>query len=100
MPTITQALDEQMQTLCTNAKAANILVMTVSLDLDETQDGEKKAIAALKACASDSRFRKERDDKPAKLFWNATGATLATEFQGNRRRTLQPAHRQLNDRHS
>jgi Flp pilus assembly protein TadG len=75
------ALDEQMQKLCTNAKAAGVLMMTVSLDLDETNTSEKKAIAALKACASDSRFRKNPDGTPAKLFWNATGANLAAKFK-------------------
>lgn len=77
----TKALDEQMQSLCTNAKAANVLVMTVSLDLSESITKEKKAIAALKACASESRFRKEADGTPAKLFWNATGSTLAEKFK-------------------
>ncbi|ANT51325.1 pilus assembly protein [Mesorhizobium amorphae] len=79
----TAALDEQMQTLCANAKASNILVMTVSLDLVESKASEKKAITALKACASDSRFRKDPTDptKPAKLYWNATGATLSQSFK-------------------
>lgn len=79
----TAALDEQMQTLCTNAKNANILVMTVSLDLSTTKTADKKAIAALTACASDSRFRKDPNNpsKPAKLFWNATGATLSDNFK-------------------
>ena len=54
-----KALDEQMRKVCTNAKNANILVMTVALDLDETKTAEKKAIAELKTCASDSRFRKD-----------------------------------------
>ena len=79
----TTALDEQMQTLCANAKNANIMVMTVSLDLSTTKNADKKAIAALTACASDSRFRKDptNPSKPAKLFWNATGATLSDNFK-------------------
>ncbi|RWF72370.1 pilus assembly protein [Mesorhizobium sp.] len=79
----TAALDEQMQTLCANAKAAGIMVMTVSLDLVDTKADEKKAMAALKACASDSRFRRDPADpsKPAKLFWNSTGATLSDDFK-------------------
>ncbi|TGQ52150.1 hypothetical protein EN836_21100 [Mesorhizobium sp. M1C.F.Ca.ET.193.01.1.1] len=79
----TAALDEQMQTLCANAKAAGIMVMTVSLDLVDTKADEKKAMAALKACASDSRFRRDPTDpsKPAKLFWNSTGATLSDDFK-------------------
>jgi hypothetical protein len=38
---------------------------------------------ALKTCSSDSRFRKDPTDasKPAKLFWNATGATLSDNFK-------------------
>ncbi|WP_421913610.1 pilus assembly protein TadG-related protein [Mesorhizobium sp.] len=79
----TTALDEQMQTLCANAKSANVIVMTVSLDLSTTKTADKKAIAALTACASDSRFRKDptNPSKPAKLFWNATGATLSDNFK-------------------
>ncbi|WP_421913611.1 hypothetical protein [Mesorhizobium sp.] len=79
----TAALNEQMTTLCNNAKAANIMVMTVALDLSMTNAGDKKAIDALKACASESRFRKDTTDptKPAKLFWNATGASLSNDFK-------------------
>jgi hypothetical protein len=79
----TAALDEQMQKLCANAKANNILVMTVSLDLVDTKTDEKKAMDALKECSSDSRFRKDPKDpsKAAKLYWNATGATLSDNFK-------------------
>ncbi|ESX42953.1 pilus assembly protein [Mesorhizobium sp. M1148] len=79
----TTALDQQMQTLCTNAKNSNILLMTVSLDLVTTKPAEKTAIDALKKCSSDSRFRKDPTDpsKPAKLYWNATGATLSQSFK-------------------
>ncbi|WP_457936164.1 pilus assembly protein TadG-related protein [Mesorhizobium sp. 10J20-29] len=79
----TNALNEQMSTLCENAKAANVLVMTVSLDLNTGNSGENKAIQALKKCASDSRFRKDSVDptKPAKLYWNATGSNLADKFK-------------------
>ncbi len=79
----TNALNEQMATLCNNAKAANIMVMTVALDLSTTKTSDKQAIDALKSCSSDSRFRKDPTDasKPAKLFWNATGATLSNDFK-------------------
>ncbi|WP_292555868.1 pilus assembly protein [Mesorhizobium sp.] len=79
----TAALNEQMASLCDNAKAANIMVMTVALDMSLTDSGDKKAMDALKACSSDSRFRKDPTDpsKPAKLFWNATGATLSDNFK-------------------
>ncbi|TIW22105.1 MAG: hypothetical protein E5V65_04665, partial [Mesorhizobium sp.] len=79
----TSALNEQMAKLCDNAKKANIMVMTVALDMSSTDDGDKKAMAALKTCSSDSRFRKDpaNPSKPAKLFWNATGATLSDNFK-------------------
>ena len=79
----TKALNEQMATLCNNAKAANIMVMTVALDMSSTDAGDVKAMEALKTCSSDSRFRKDPADasKPAKLFWNATGATLSDNFK-------------------
>lgn len=76
-----KALDEHMRAICTNAKNSNILVMTVALDLDETKTADKKQIAEMKSCASDSRFRKGTDGQAAKLFWNATGATLSTVFK-------------------
>jgi hypothetical protein len=79
--TYTKALDEQMRKICANAKASNILVMTVALDLDKDKTSEAKALTELKACSSDSRFRKGSDGNPAKLFWNATGATLSTVFK-------------------
>jgi hypothetical protein len=79
----TAALNEQMATLCNNAKTANLIVMTVALDMSTTDAGDVKAMDALKACSSDSRFRKDPTDpsKPAKLFWNATGATLSDNFK-------------------
>ncbi len=75
------ALDEHMRAICTNAKNSNVLMMTVALDLDETKTADKKQIAELRSCASDSRFRKGSDGQAAKLFWNATGATLSTVFK-------------------
>ena len=77
----TAALNEQMSTLCDNAKTAGVLVMTVSLDLSTAKDGENKAIEALKKCSSESRFRKDANGKPAKLYWNATGSNLAEKFR-------------------
>lgn len=77
----TAALDEQMQKLCANAKAAGTILMTVALDLSENKTAEKKAITALKNCASDSRFRKGADGNPEKLFWNATGGDLSETFK-------------------
>jgi Flp pilus assembly protein TadG len=79
----TNALNEQAATLCNNAKAANVLVMTVALDLSQANSAQAKQIEALKKCASDSRFRKDPLDpsKPAKLFWNTNGGELEKTFK-------------------
>jgi hypothetical protein len=79
----TAAMNEHMATLCANAKAAGVMVMTVALDLDATKTADQTQIAALRSCSSDSRFRMDPSDptKPAKLFWNATGATLSEDFK-------------------
>ena len=65
-----------MATLCGHAKAGNIIVITVSLELNADNAGQKKAMDALEACASESRFRKDPADpsKGAKLFFNADGS--------------------------
>ncbi len=77
------ALNEQFAKLCDNAKANNLIVMTVALDLDSKKTAEAAQIAALKKCASDSRYRKDPNDpsKPDKMFWNATSATLENDFK-------------------
>ncbi|MDX8438210.1 pilus assembly protein [Mesorhizobium australafricanum] len=79
----TKAMNEHFATLCNNAKAANVIVMTIALDLDSSNTAEAAQIAALKTCSSDSRFRKDPTDpsKPKKLFWNSTGATLSDDFR-------------------
>jgi Flp pilus assembly protein TadG len=79
----TAAMNQHFAQLCANAKAAphNILVMTVSLDLDINVPEEKKQIEALTACASESRYRKDANGNSAKLFWNATGGNLAETFK-------------------
>jgi Flp pilus assembly protein TadG len=78
----TTALNDHMTALCNNAKAGNVLVMTVSLDLSTSNWNENKAIEALKKCSSESRFRKDPSTgQPAKLFWNATGGNLAEKFK-------------------
>ncbi|GAB5507132.1 MAG: pilus assembly protein [Rhizobiaceae bacterium] len=79
----TAALNQQLTSVCAGAKAAGVIVMTVSLDLSTGDSGENQAIEALKACASDSRFRKDPNnpDLPAKLYWNATGGSLADTFR-------------------
>ncbi|MCB1467354.1 MAG: hypothetical protein KDK08_09490, partial [Rhizobiaceae bacterium] len=77
----TKALNEQFAALCSNAKTAGIVVMTVSLDLSSSNGEEKAQMDALKACASESRFRKDTNNLPAKLYWNATGSSLAEKFK-------------------
>ncbi|HTV67726.1 MAG TPA: pilus assembly protein [Rhizobiaceae bacterium] len=77
----TAALNQHLAKVCDNAKEGKILVMTVSLDLSTSDSEEKKAIEALRKCSSDSRFRKDADGKPSKLFWNATGSNLAEKFK-------------------
>jgi len=79
----TNALNEHMTALCDKAKAANVLMLTVSLDLSETKADEKAAMDALRKCASDSRFRKDSTDpsKPAKLYFNATSSNLDQKFK-------------------
>ncbi len=78
----TAALNQQLASACDNAKAAGVILMTVSLDLSTSNSGENAAIQALKACASDSRFRSDPDNpgSPAKLYWNATGGSLSDTF--------------------
>ncbi|RWB54814.1 pilus assembly protein [Mesorhizobium sp.] len=79
----TKAMSEHFATLCDNAKAAGIIVMTIALDLDAGNTAEAAQMSALKTCSSDSRFRQDPNDpsKPAKLFWNSTGATLSDDFK-------------------
>lgn len=77
----TNAMNEQFQMLCANAKAKNILLMTVALDLSSSNAAEKEQIEALSKCSSDSRFRRNADGTPEKLFWNATGGSLSDTFK-------------------
>ncbi|MBA1143278.1 TadE/TadG family type IV pilus assembly protein [Mesorhizobium neociceri] len=77
----TKAMNEHFATLCTNAKDAGMIVMTIALDLDATKTTEAAQMAALKTCSSDSRFRKDSAGNPLKLFWNSTGATLSDDFK-------------------
>ena len=49
----TKAMNQQFATLCDNAKAAGLVVITISLDLDATNSAEKAQMDAMKACASE-----------------------------------------------
>lgn len=75
----TKAMNEHMDQLCANAKAAKIKVFTVGLDLNPTSDAA--AISSLQACASESKFRKNANGTYKKLFWNTTGADLLDVFK-------------------
>ncbi|WP_192385797.1 TadE/TadG family type IV pilus assembly protein [Mesorhizobium silamurunense] len=79
----TKAMNEHFATLCDNAKTAGVIVLTIALDLDASNTAEKAQMNALKACSSDSHSRRDPTDpsKPAKLFWNSTGATLSDDFR-------------------
>lgn len=76
-----KALDDHFKNLCAAAKAKKVIVMTVGLDLKETDVAEKRQIELLRGCASESRFRREPDGTPSKLFWNSTGKTLDDDFK-------------------
>lgn len=76
----TAALNAHFKQLCANAKAQNIVVMTVGLDL-ASSGAQAEQIKAMKQCSSNSRFRKDSNGKPAKLFWNSTSSTLSDDFK-------------------
>lgn len=75
-----KAMNAKFETLCNNAKAANIVIMTVALDLSSSKSDERAQIDLLRSCSSDSRVRME-NGKAAKLFWNSTGGNLAETFR-------------------
>ena len=81
----TDALDEQMADVCTKAKAEGITIFTVALDLNynETSNSgtDKNAALGLKACASESRFRKDNNGNYKKLFYNSKGGDLLDVFK-------------------
>jgi Flp pilus assembly protein TadG len=78
----TEALNQKMAALCQNAKDSHVILMTVSLDLNANDKTEKAQMDALKTCSSDSRFRLDPvTGQPAKLYWNATGASLSDDFK-------------------
>lgn len=79
----TSAMNQHLDRVCEEAKAAGIIVMTVALDLSSSIANERDAINAMTRCASDSRFRRDPNNpsKAAKLFWNANGSNLADKFR-------------------
>lgn len=77
----TTAMTQHMNAICENAKTSGITVMTVALDLSSSKSDELGQINAMKACASDSKFRKGADGNAAKLFWNTTGGELEKTFK-------------------
>lgn len=79
----TAAMNQHLDSVCNQAKAAGVILMTVALDLSEGNKDEKDAIEAMRRCASDSRFRRDPSNPSAaaKLFWNANGSNLAEKFK-------------------
>ncbi|MEO9337360.1 pilus assembly protein [Mesorhizobium sp. SB112] len=67
--------------LCANAKEAKIIIMTVALDLNKSKPVENAQIEALTECSSFSRFSRDANGKPKKLFWNTTGSDLGDTFK-------------------
>jgi hypothetical protein len=77
----TKAMNEHFASLCAKAKAAGILVITVSLDLSTSNTTENAQITTLKNCSSESRFRRDASGNAVKLHWNATGGSLSKTFK-------------------
>ena len=67
--------------VCHNIKDQDIILMTVSLDLNPDigttaeRAATKAALAGLKACAGRSRTRQDDNGNYEKLFWNACSST-------------------------
>ncbi|MCO5072640.1 MAG: hypothetical protein M9944_15685 [Rhizobiaceae bacterium] len=85
-----KAMNEQFLKTCENANGgdtggygANIIIMTVALDLNASQSADSEQLSMLKKCASRSRYARDPDDlsKGKKLFWNATSNTLSQTFK-------------------
>lgn len=69
-----KALDENMNKVCANAKSEKIIVFTVALDLNPSNDAAM--ISAMSDCSSESRLQKGK-----KLFWNAKASDLDDVFK-------------------
>ena len=83
-----KAMDDKMSDTCENIKGEEILLMTVALDLDpanysgaSAKAAVNKALTTLQNCAGESRYRKNGDGTPAKLFWNAKSDNLDQTFK-------------------
>lgn len=82
-----KAMDQKMATLCQNIKNEDIILMTVALDIDPARlsgsaaTAAQKALDELKACAGNSKVKKDASGNPEKLFWNATSDTLDDTFK-------------------
>ncbi|RBO98529.1 TadE/TadG family type IV pilus assembly protein [Pseudochrobactrum asaccharolyticum] len=79
----TNALNARFSRLCELAKSSNIMVMTVALDLRQSNTTDRKQMEIMKECASESRVRFDKDypTRRAKLFWNTTGSELEQTFR-------------------
>ncbi len=80
-----EALNEQMADVCTKAKAEGLTIFTVALDLayneEDDSGNDRNAARGLKACASESRFRKDGNGNYQKLFYNSKGGDLLDVFK-------------------
>ena len=92
----TAALDDHMAKLCDNAKAGNVLVMTVSLDLstsDSTREqGDRGAEEMLVGVALPQG---PGDRQACQAVLERDGQQPRREVQGNRGRTVEPQDRRL-----
>lgn len=73
----TKAHNEHMAAVCNNAKNEDVIIFTVTLDLSETSTAAQR----MKACASDSRFSKDENGNPKKLYYNTKGGDLLNVFE-------------------
>jgi Flp pilus assembly protein TadG len=73
------ALNEQMESVCKNSKNNKVIIFMVALDLDNYNDTD--AINSMRNCASESRYRKNADGSYKKLFWNTQGSDLMDVFK-------------------
>jgi hypothetical protein len=85
----TTAMNQHLDRVCEEAKAAGVIVMTVALDLSSSVSNERDAIERHARCASDSRFRRDQiiparrqscSGTPMAAIWQTSSARLPTSF--------------------
>ena len=73
----TKAHDEHMAAVCENAKNEDVIIFAVALDLAEGST----AASNLESCSSESRFRRDENGNPKKLYYNTKGDDLLNVFK-------------------